>query len=66
MDGGSGREEVDWGRVEERCLGVEVGRVALTVREHPRCERPHQALDLRQKYVTCMLTSDKGPGTGLG
>lgn len=29
----------DWGRVEERCLGVEVGRVALAVRERPRCER---------------------------
>lgn len=58
----------DWGRVEERCLGVEVGRVALAVRERPRCERSHQALDLRQKYVTCLLTSDKGPGrrTGLG
>lgn len=36
-----------WGRVEERCLGVEVWWVALAMREHPGCERlwrPHQTL----------------------
>lgn len=60
----------DWGRIEERCLGVELGWVTLAIREHPGCGslwRPHQtpkAGNLRQKYPACLFTSDKGPGRG--